>query len=457
MIKSLVAIGLVVVIFVFLTMLAYLAPWKYDMTEQKLFTLSGETVSVADSLGDTVVRIGAVYPEGNPDSMVSALLNEYAKLGPNIEVSYLDVEKNPSVLAGYNIGDAAALANGTLIVNSGGRYKLIRDTELFSTGETGNIFYGESELTGAIRYVTTEDLPTVYFVQGHDEVATGTDMSEAVALLERNAYAVDSVTLLQHGGVPAGASVLIFASPKKDLDGEELDMVREYINNGGKILLMLDPVLSGNDALTNFSTLASDYGVGIANSYVYEEDPNHYMTVSNLYLIPLYGTHEITVQLINGQKLVVLPLARGLSAIEGASPGPLLQSSPDSWMRTDMGIASEAMTDADTPGPVTLAYAASKSNAGTGAASSQAVIIGDSNFATNEVINMQANSDLFINSVNWLTGGREADIIAGKVINAGNLVARGGDFNVLMAVCCVVMPAVMFVGAALVWRVRKNK
>jgi ABC-type uncharacterized transport system involved in gliding motility auxiliary subunit len=115
------------------------------------------------------------------------------------------------------------------------------------------------------------------------------------------------------------------------------------------------------------------------------------------------------------------------------------------------------MTVDDTPGPITLGYAAQKSYAGANGALSAVVVIGDTNFIANGNISMQANGDLFINSVNWLAGGRETEIIAGKVINSNIMVVRGSDFTRLMIICCIVIPAVVFAGAAMVWRARRNK
>ncbi|MEA5003507.1 MAG: GldG family protein [Christensenella sp.] len=453
MVTSIIWIVVVALIVVFGVQLAYRVPWTYDMTGQKLFVLSEETKNVTDGLTDTV-KIGAVYSDSNQDAMVSALLKEYEKISPNIQVEFLDVDKNPGMLAGYELGDVKAVPNGTIIVNGNGRYKVIAPTELFASGETGNQFYGESEITGAIRYVTAETLPKIYFLQGHDELKTGTDTAKAVALLERDAYAVDTLSLLEKGSVPEDASMVIAVSPAEDLSDEEAAALRTYLEAGGKFLLSVDPTLSTNtDKLKNFGEITRSYGIDIANNFVFEEDQSYYLTTSNMYLIPRYGEHAITEQMINDQKYVVLPLVRGLTEVEHADDvklTPLLQSSPSSWMRTDVSIAENGMTEKDVQGPINLAYAVEQNGP-------RMVVIGDSNFMTDGNLEMQGNSNLFINSVDWLNGGRDSAMIAGKVINSNSMVVRGADFVKLMIICCVVMPLVMFVGAIFVWRMKKNK
>ncbi|MEA4854654.1 MAG: GldG family protein [Christensenella sp.] len=453
MITSVVWIVVVLLVVVFGVQLAYRVPWSYDMTGQQLFVLSEETTNVTDHLEDTV-KIGAVYAENNRDAMVEALLKKYEESSPNIEVEFLDLEKNPGALGAYEMGDVKAVANGTIIVNGNGRYKVIAPTDLFTADNSGNRFYGESEITGAIRYVSTDTLPKIYFMQGHDELKTGSDITEAVAMLERDAYEVDTFSLLEKGSVPEDAAMVVIASPTQDLSEQEAQALRDYMENGGKLLLMMDPTLNTNtDNLKNLAAIAGDYGIDIANNFVFEEDQSYYLTTSNMYLIPRYGSHDITEQLIYGEKYVVLPLVRGLSETEhddSVKVTPLLQSSASSWMRTDVTIAGNAMTQADTAGPINLAYAVEKNGP-------RMVVIGDSNFMTDGNLSMQGNGDLFINSVDWLQGGRESSVIAGKVVNSNSMIVRGADFVKLMVICCVVMPLIMFIGAAFVWRTKKNK
>jgi hypothetical protein len=94
---------LVGVIVVFATLLAERSPWMYDISSGKLFTLSEETRQVVAALASPL-RIFAVYPQGGADPLVSSLLAEYAKLGSNLTVEYLDAERDPTRLASLNLG-----------------------------------------------------------------------------------------------------------------------------------------------------------------------------------------------------------------------------------------------------------------------------------------------------------------------------------------------------------------
>lgn len=460
MITAAVTAVLVTAIVTFLVLLAYRTSWRYDMTGQKIFTLTEDTEVVLDNLSGEI-RIAAVYPSGKENTIVMSLLDEYDKISDKISVEYIDAEKSPSKLASYHLGDVQAVYNGTLIVEGPERTRMIDSNDLFASGETGNLFFGEREITGAIRYVSSSDLPKVYFTQGHGELSTTNELTEAISFLQLGAYEVNTAVLLQTG-IPEDAGILIMASPQKDIDESEKAMLSEFLGKGGSLLLMVDPVMNSNNVkLSNLNSIVNEYGIDISNNYVVEEDSAYYLSVSDMYLIPRYGAHEITQPIGNAQKLVILPVARGLGGVEydeeNGKRDILLLTSDLSWARADVTIEEENKTDRDIAGPIPLAFAATKGNGAQGQYSSRIVVIGDSTFATDGNISVQANSDLLVNSVNWLQGDREAEIISGKVINSDTMIVRGNDFIKLSVICCVVLPLIAFGSALALWYMRKNR
>ena len=455
-----IAIVLVFVLAVLLVKLAYLLPWRYDMTEQRLFTLSGQSLQVLEGLEEPV-QIVAVYPTGREEMMVESLLAEYGRATEQVEVEFVDAERDPAALAKYRL-ELASIPNGVLIVKSGERMKLIYSSALFEETVEGNVFSGEREITGAVRYVTTQDMPVVYIVQGHQETAPAERMTKAVSALELEAYRVDTLNLLQAGQVPGDADILIFPSPKEDLSEEEGQMLEDYLKRGGSVCLLVDPVLNSNSIqLPNFNALCNSFGVDITNNYVVEENPENYLSASQMYLVPGLAMHTITQSIGEDRKMVILPVARGLGRAQYDSARvelqPLLLSSDKSWARVDVTISDTARTGADLAGPVPLAYAAVISNVQWGKPASRAVVIGNSSFAYDGSIEVQANRDLWINSVNWLQGDRTGQVIAPKVINANHLVVRGNTFVRLSVVCLGVIPLVAFIAALAVWALRRNQ
>ncbi|MEG0251095.1 MAG: GldG family protein [Christensenellaceae bacterium] len=453
-------IALVIAIVSVVVMIADKAPWKYDMTSQKLFTLSEQTTAVLSEL-EQPVTIAGVYATGHEEKMVQSLLKEYEKASDKVIVEYIDVEREPAKLAKYNL-TVAAITNGSLIVKSGENIKIINGTNLFEDTTEGRVFNGEREITGAIKYVNAKEMPVAYFVTGHEEANTTKVMQKAISALQLDTYEVKEVSLTQDGGVPKDAKVLIFTSPKTDITAEELTMLQEYAKTGGKVMIMLDSVMNTNDIqLPNLDKFTRDFGISIPNNYVVEENSQNYLSTQKLYLIPQYAPHEITMPIAEAKKLVILPVGRGLSEVEYdknvVKLTPLLMSSDLSWMRMDMAISSSERTETDIAGPIPLGYASTRSNVKWGNDEARLVVIGNGSFAYDGNIEVQANRELFVNSVNWLLGDRENDVIASKVINSSSLIIRGTDFSRLAMICLVAMPGIALLAAFLTWLIRRNR
>lgn len=450
----------VIAIAVFAVLLCYKINWSFDMTIERLFTLSQQTERVLENLGQEV-RIAGVYPTGKEEQMVKSLLDEYAGASEKIVVEYIDIEKEPAKLAAYQL-DTAVVTNGSIIVKSGERARIITQALLYENTGERRVFNGEREITGAIRYVTSEDKPVIYFIQGHGETNPQKSMIKAVASLEQDAFEVRLLRLTEVGGVPDDAAILVFASPKTDISSDDLEKIEAYTRRGGSIFLMIDAVMNSNEVVyDNWSKMTNDFGIGIINNYVVEEDASYYLPQYKLYLIPRFGRHEITTQIAEQGKMVILPVVRGLGAVDydknEISNTILLQSSSKSWIRADMTITEPEQTENDYMGPAPLAFASVKSNVKWGQNAARMVVIGNSAFSYDGNIEVQANRDFFLNCVLWLSGSREADVISSKSINSGTIIIRGSEFTTLAVLCIAVMPALAFIAAFVVWIIRRNQ
>ena len=459
LLTSTITLALVITIVVFATLLAYRIPWAFDMTAGKVFTLSEQSRQVLAGI-DVPVEIIAIYPRDGADPMLTSLLNEYAKAGPLLEIRYIDAEREPARLASANIG-ASAVTNGTIIVRSAGKTKFVFAADMFQSTAEGNVFWGEREITGAIRYVTAVPLPRIYFLEGHNEASTAAELSKAQAALELAVYDVQTLSLLKTGRVPEDAALVIVSSPRRDLSDSEYQMLEDYLLNGGKAMFLISAMNTNTMVLDNFNKLMNQFGIDISNNLVVEEDPYSHAADNNLYLIPGYAYHSITRALAESKRYLVLPITMGLLILDvnqdEITQEPLLASSPKAWMRTDLTIQSQTQTGQDVAGPIPLAYAITRHGNDSATGDSRVVIVGNSAFIYNENLDSNANRDFFLSSASWLVGGRGDETISPRVIGAEKLIVRGSDFVKLLVISLVVLPAIPLAGALLIWYLRRNQ
>ena len=77
---------------------------------------------------------------------------------------------------------------------------------------------------------------------------------------------------------------------------------------------------------------------------------------------------------------------------------PLLATTPRSWMRSDMSATSGTRAGSDAPGPIPMAYAASRTSSGSDDA--RVVVVGNSTFVNNNQLDAYANRDFFLKFFN---------------------------------------------------------
>lgn len=448
---------------VFLVLLAFRFNRSQDLTSQKLLTLSEESRAVLKQAAadGSSIRIAAVYRTGYEEKLVVKLLERYAAESSAIKTEVIDAEENPSALASYDLGDVQAVYNGSVIVACGNRVRILANDSMFSREEGQNLFNGEREITGAIRYVTAKELPKIYFTSGHGETDAGKNLTDAAADLSRNACEVNQLVLLQTG-IPDDAAALAMVSPQQDINDEEKKEIIAYLEKGGSLMLFTDPFLTTNrDMLPNLNAVMNRYGIDISNNYAVEEDSKYHLTDQKMYLIPRFSTHEITAPIGNEERMVVLPVAKGLGSSaydeKKTERSILLQSSDRSWSRNDMSNGSQNRTEKDIAGPLVLGFAAEKADDANTGRKSRIVVFGDSDFITDASFGIQANAELFMNSVNWLTGGEQENAIAGRELNPSNMNVRGDAFRRLMLICCVLLPLTAFLGAFIFRNAGRNR
>jgi len=380
---------------------------RWDLTAAKQFSLSDQTRKVLQDLKQPVhIR---VFARSDDFERFRDRLDEYTYASKNVTVEYIDPEKKPALAQQFGI-----TALGTVVFEYAGRNEK-------ATSD------GEQELTNALIKVVQGRQPKVYFTQGHGEKdTTSADRSgynSISAALTSDNFVVDKVVLAQQTAVPADTDVLIIAGPHTDFLAPELDMLKAYLAKGGKVLMLLDPVLKPDQPqLTGLEAVLKDWGITAGRDIVLDVSGMGRLigTDETVPVAASYPPHAITQ---NFNLLTAYPLARSMTPIEGGTNGrtaqSIIETSRSSWAETDLKSLTTGGAKADEndkKGPISLGAAVSapapesvaKSDAKAGDKppekkdESRLVGIGDSDFASNAALGVQGNRDLFLNTINWL-------------------------------------------------------
>ena len=414
---------------------------RWDLTAAASYTLSDQTVKVVQNLKTPVKVLVFDAPGGFQRFRDS--LGMYTAASPNIQVEYVDIDREPARAREY-----AIVAPGTVVMEYDGRREKVMSER-------------EQDLTNTLIKVTTGRQIKAYFVQGHGERdIMGNDRpgyASVVEALKRDNYTVEKIVLAQSpAGVPDDASVLIVAGPAADYLQPEVDAIRTYLRKGGKALFLLDPPVGASARTTpTLEALLKEFGITLGHDVVIDASGMGQLlgTDASVPVVASYPQHPVTE---NFDLLTAFPLAQSVKGVAGvelgtsASPQNVINTSDRSWSESDVkslatgGKVSLDEAAGDQRGPITIGLslamdapdappsagdeaAASKPGEGEKPANGEKpapkaqtriMVVGDSDFATNAAAGIQGNADLFVNMNNWLT--QQEDLISIHPRDAGD-------------------------------------
>ena len=430
---------------------------RFDWSEQKVHSLTDQTQKVIASL-DRDVLMTAFFGELDAPP-VRDLLERYTYVSDRMELQFADPNERPDLVATLGV-DEAALAGGLVRIAMGD------DSVELSE-------FSEEKVTNALVQLSRPTDRKVYFLMGHNEreiAGEGGEAKEgfdqAANALRNENYQVEPLVVAQVGGVPDDANAVVIGGPTRQLPQEELDALREYVEGGGGVLLMLDP-----RARTNLVDFASGWGVVVGDDIIVDLE----LAFFQQYMSPFAGAyaaeHPITQPMGDQRDPTLFHVARSVEKTSTAGDGvqTIVFTGEKSWAERDLDeIASSgkfAFGDRDLMGPVPVAATIelavegeTPSEGSDGAAKvGRVVVIGDSDFASNEfVARYGGNRDLFVNSVNWLLGDVEAISVRPHLSRASRFTGTEEEVRAIQYLSVFVLPeAIAIVGVFAWWSRRK--
>ena len=432
----------VLAILVAVNVLFSVLPSKYtqfDISAAQLYSLTSDTKVVATNL-DKDVTIYWITQTGQESTVLDKLLDRYQDLSDHITVVKKDPDIYPTFAQQYT---DETVVNNSLVVECGDKSRYISyddiyqvdTTSYYTTGSVSQSFDGEGQITSAIDYVVSDELPKIYLLSGHGEGALSDTFSDE--LTRSNYETVEDFSLLNVDEIPEDCDTILINAPTSDISDEELAMLRDYVQGGGKLL-----VLSGSQKdteLTNLNALLADYDVTVTDGVVVDTDREHYAFTAPYVLMPDIESSDITDPLTEESSHVIVPIAQGLTVGNNSSVTALLTTSDEAFSKA----AGYAMTtyekeDGDTDGPFTLAVSITDSNA------DGKIVWVATNYLLDDMYNSYssgANLDLVMNSLSWMIGKNDAVSIRAKSLNNNYLTISSSSATVLKVVMIGVIPA----------------
>jgi ABC-2 type transport system permease protein len=448
-------------ILVVVNLLAAVLPLKFDLSENKLFSLSKETIAMLKKI-DRDVTIYALYPAGRENKSIVEVLRKYQDNSKRVSLKMLDPNKNPGFVKKYATADETP-GEGSIIVLSGNNSKVIMVRDLYNTymneqtmEEQVVSLAVEQRVTGAVAYVTSNlSVPVLYQLQGHGENELGGDLQKQ---LEIDNYRIKTVNLTTQP-MPTDATILMINSPQQDITAAEAEKIRGFLAHQGRAIFLLDYT---DAELTNVQSVLSSYGVNIARHIVVEGDSNRHVG-NPLIMLPEMENHAITKTNISNQMPVLIPVAQSIKNLDikkrTVEITPLLSTSKKAWGKTNPSSLSEVKDASDPQGPFNIAVAITDKPTGKQDDSqvTKIVAVGNALFITPEYIaRVPGNANLLINSLNWLHNREEWQSIQPKSLLTYRLNMNAFQVLIYAGIVVLLIPLAIFITGFVVWLRRRH-
>ena len=447
-------------------------PIRFDLTQNKSYTVSQQTMDVISRIDSPLSIVVLRSPSTDPTSAdwrSDLLLDQYQRLSKHITVEYINPIEKPSAKSKYQMTQVGE------IIFSYGQSKQVRvyrkDLTTQSKVTSEPLFVGEEKFTQAIYTLLEQESYVVYFTVGHGERQLqdrgGEGLSYVKTYLENENYKVRDLNIILEN-IPTDASLIVIASPVETFSDFEIEKLNNYVKTGGKLLVLYDSFMDRSNFNSNLDVFLSDWGFKTKNDYIIDPVSSVVIPVN---VVPQYTAHPITQTLKEGNVFACLVVARSILSGESKYSGSfenIITTSPQGYGKEEATFdLSRARFNprTDIAGPVPLAIAGTYDIEGRDVPA-RIVVFGDATFALNAYINPEqgqsvdvafaGNKDLFMNTVAYLLEARQKITIRPKEASIKNLTLTTTQTNFIRYVAQIGLPCLFGILGILIWFLRRR-
>lgn len=443
-IQNMVFLVLFLAIIGLLAWLSHRYSFESDWTSTGRHTLSGTSITLLSRIEGPVQITAFAHKEVQP--AIKEFISRYQKHKPDIALSFVNPDFYPDKTREMGI-----TVEGELVITYQGRSEHVTNP-------------GEETITNSLQRLLRSQEKKLVFLAGHGErQATGLanhDYNLFTKYLATKGINIVSFNLIEQPAIPDDTAILIIAGPQIDYFDGEVDLIRNYLKQGGHLLWLHDP-----GAFYNLDKLAQDLRIHFVDGVIV--DPTtQVLGISDpsFALVTRYNEHPIT----RGFAFMTLfPRARGIQFIgqEEWTATPFLQTIDRSWAESSkMQGTIEYDADQDIPGPLAIGIALTRDMPITNSTSKiqdspqqRVVVLGDGDFLSNAYLGNQGNQDLGYNIINWLSHDDNFIDIPSRKAPDAELVMSETAWSLLGLFFLLGLPLLLLGGGIFVWVKRRKQ
>lgn len=415
---------------------------SFDVTKNKQNSLS-ETTQVLLKKLDKPLKLTAYVPDdATVHSALKSLVAKYQQYKKNTSLEIVNPDLNPERAQADGIQ-----YSGQLLLSVGDK------SEAISTVE-------EQVIVNVLQRLSREKPRLAVFLEGHGERSPieekSNGYSQLATVLEKKGFQFQPHNLLRSQSIPDSTSFLIIASPKKDYLEGEVNVIQDYIKNGGNLLWLHEP-----GSLKGLDDLEQDLGLELHEGTMLDANQalQRMLGIKHPAVIAVvdYGQSALTESLTTH---TLFPFSTAIIKDEKVDSDwkykPLLTTLPASWLESgEIQGNVKFDDDADVSGPLDLAMQLTRESESD--KEQRIFVVGDSDFMSNSYIGQGSNLELASNIFNWLGADDELLAINSVTVADTKLDLTGWTLYSIALFFLLILPIGLLLIGTIRWMKRRKK
>jgi len=425
-------------------------PVEWDLTKDKIYTLSDQTQKVVGSLAQQV-QVYAFLRNTEPYyAAIKETLERYSALSENFSFQMVDPIIDAQLAQKFGIQAEGA----RVVIESGERSVQVKEVS-------------EESLTNSIVEVTNRVAKKVHYLTGHGEL----DVSNSTEALGAKAFQ-DAVLAEGHELVPLNLAqletesqgtvdlaapaeksfrfpfdvkVLVIAGAQRPLLEPERQALEDFLERGGRLIALLDPMVN-----IGLDDLFLKWGIIVDDTVMVDTNPMGQMMGLGAVTPLIIPVPDVTHPIIENLGLTVFHTSRTVRVSPDASAGldvvGLLRGGESAWGEAKLEDDTAEQTEDDVY-ETTVAVLSEKAHKNPSldliSDSTRLLVLGDSDIATNQHLTIQSNVDFLMNGLNYLMEDEALLTIRPKSRQSGLLSLTQKDFGRIQFFSLDVLPVLL--------------
>lgn len=453
-----------VFVFLLLTMMGLLAFLSTRYVYLSDWTINGQnslnevSINLLASLDDPV-EIVSYTNKSSVKQLIKELINRYQRVKNDITLIFIDPNLDPEKTRLLQLS-----IDGEMLVSYQGRQEHLRELS-------------EQMLSNALHRLLRAEQRRIVFIEGHGERSpekqANFDLSDFSRHIKKQGLQLETLNLAKAMAIPENTAVLVIAGPQANFLPTEVNLIIDYVKQGGNLLWLADPLkMDKKDPMLGLLALAEHLGLEFLEGVIVDPSTLNYDIKSPDYAIVTdYPEHAIN----NGfSTLTLFPQAMGIERLpdylddeaeneNGFTAISLLNTVQRSWIETSTLKSSVQFDEQlDTAGPISLAMLLTREltqelTHENNNRQQRIIVLGDGDFLSNTFLGNGGNLTLGINIFNWLSHDEQFLSIPRQTKNDIILDISPANLSLLGAFFLFVIPGLLTIAGSIIWLKRRHR